>query len=209
LSTGLYNNKGILRGTAGKHTGKMPVLRGFTLVELILVMVVICIVLAITSPSLRGFFASRQTADLATNFLYLTKYARSQAIVQGRPYRLNVDNGTFWLTAQENGNFVALGNDMGRRFDLPDGATLTLNIQTQEDDKTTTPGSTLAQLQTNARQQSSAAGQPELYLQFYPSGRCEQASVQIVGKQGEVFNIVCPSATESFRILSPSERPAS
>jgi len=97
---------------------------GFTLMELILVLVVIGVVLAISSPSLRGFFASRGTADAAATMLSLTKYARTEAVSRGRPCRLNIDtqSGAYWLTVQDAGRYVPLDNEMGQRFQLPEGA---------------------------------------------------------------------------------------
>ena len=79
--------------------------RGFTLLELILVMVILSTVLAMAAPSLRGFFASRKTHDTAAQILALTQFARSQAISEGIVYRLNFDTRqrTYWLTAQQAG----------------------------------------------------------------------------------------------------------
>jgi len=33
------------------------------------------------------------------------------------------------------------------------------------------------------------------------------ATIEIRGKGGEVFQVTCPSATESFRVITPSEAP--
>ena len=77
---------------------------GFTLLELILVMVILSTVLAMAAPSLRGFFGSRKTNDTASQILSLTQFARSQAISEGIIYRLNFDTRerTYWLTAQKS-----------------------------------------------------------------------------------------------------------
>ena len=64
---------------------------GLTLLELVLVMVIICTILAMAAPSLRGFFTSRETSDAAAQIVALTHLARSQAITEGRVYRLNLD----------------------------------------------------------------------------------------------------------------------
>ena len=66
--------------TRRTHHGKV---RGFTLLELILVMVILSTVLAMAAPSLSGFFGSRQTHDTAAQILALTQLARSQAISEG------------------------------------------------------------------------------------------------------------------------------
>ena len=152
-------------------------------------LVVVSVVLALSAPWLRGFFASRQTADAATTVLSLTQWARSQAVAQGRPYRLNVDSssGTYWLTAQQAGAYVAPDSDMGRHFHLPEGAT--------------------AQVRPDSTEPAQPAESAKDYLQFYPSGRNDPGSIEIVGRQGEVYLVSAPSATEPFRVISPSEAP--
>lgn len=156
---------------------------GFTLMELLLVLVVISVVLAISAPSLRGFFASRQTADAATTVLALTKSARSEAVTQGRTCRLNLNasTGEFWVTVQEAGAFVPAGFPLGQRFRVPEGAALAMHGSSG----------------------SSAPAAP--YVQFYPGGRSDVATIEIRGKRDDVFLVTCPSATEPFRVISPSE----
>lgn len=153
------------------------VLAGFTLLELVLVMVVMCTVLAMAAPSLRGFFASRQTADAAAQILALTRLARTQAVAEGRTYRLNVDveAGTYWLTAQEGGAFKQLQTEFGRVFSLPEGTRITWQETSQQ----------LSQE----------------HIQFYPNGRTDATTVRLTGRQGEVVEITCPSATELFRVI--------
>ena len=86
-------------------------------------MVIICTVLAMAAPSLRGFFASRRTADAAAQIVALTRLARSRAVAEGRIYRLNLDvaGETYWLTVQQGGVFNNLRSEFGRFFSLPEG----------------------------------------------------------------------------------------
>jgi len=149
--------------------------------ELVLVLVVISVVLALSAPSLRGFFASRQTADAAVRMLALTKWARSEAVSRGCLCRLNFDPaaGAFWLTVQSGGQFIPADRDLGRRFQLPEGAEVVLR--------------------------SDSADPTAPYLQFYPNGRSDVATIEIRGRQGDVYQIVAPSATEPFRVVTPSE----
>lgn len=75
---------------------------GFTLIELVLVMALLAIVLAISSPSLSRFFKSRNLESEARRFMALTRAAQSRAVSEGVPmvirletkqraYRLNAD----------------------------------------------------------------------------------------------------------------------
>jgi len=154
---------------------------GFTLLELILVMVIICMVLGMAAPSLRNFFASRQTADAAAQLVALAEYARSQAVAEGRPYRLNLDldAGTYWLTAQEQGAYEDLASEFGRVFHLPEGVAATWI--------------------------GSAAEAPPQFIAFLPDGRNQAVGLRLSGRQGEVFDVVCPSPTETFRVEIPEE----
>ena len=152
-----------------------------TLLELVLVMVIICTVLAMAAPSLRGFFGSRRTADAAAQIVALTRFARTQAAAEGTVYRLNLDprEGTYWLTRAEAGTFVKLSTEFGRTFSLPDG--------------------------TVARWESQPGDPPRDAIEFHPDGRTDAAALHLSGRRGEVFEIVCLSPAERFRVVAPSE----
>ena len=153
---------------------------GFTLLELVLVLLLISVVLAMAAPSLRGFVRARQTADAASQLLAMTQWARSQAAAEGRSYRLNVDAqaGAYWLSVERGGAFVELDGEYGRHFRLPDG--VAAGLETPADDSAD-------------------------YIQFHPNGRCDEATIELRGRQGEVFRVTCDSATERFRIASAEE----
>src|ERR1051325_10767326 len=65
--------------------------RAFTLIELILVMAMLLIVLAVSFPSLKGFFRGRDLDSEARRFLSLTRYGQSRAISEGVPMSLWID----------------------------------------------------------------------------------------------------------------------
>jgi len=66
-------------------------LQAFTLIELILVMTLLAIVLAISSPSLSKFFKGRGLDNEARRFLALTRQAQSRAVAEGVPMVLWFD----------------------------------------------------------------------------------------------------------------------
>ncbi|MBE0535375.1 MAG: prepilin-type N-terminal cleavage/methylation domain-containing protein [Phycisphaerae bacterium] len=151
--------------------------QAFTLLELILVMVILSTVLAMAAPSLRGFFASRQTHDAAGQILSLIQLAGSQAVSQGATYRLNFETveGTYWLTARQGGAFEELGTEFGRRFSLPRDTTVEL---------------------TGAGQDAGLD-----YVSFTPQGTCTPATITLMDRRGEKVRLICPSATETFSIV--------
>jgi type II secretion system protein H len=156
--------------------------RAFTLLELILVLAIIAIAVGMAVPRLHGFARGRQTAQCAEQMVALTRYARSQAITRGVPYRLNIDpgNGTYWLTVQQDdGQFVQFANNVGFQFKAPEGTRLNWNAPMQQD------------------------GQ---YIQFQPNGRVDPAEIQILSSDGQTYVIGCLSATEMYKVLTPQEQ---
>ncbi len=171
------------RGRSGRAPGltAAPGRRGFTLLELIIVLGLVGVLLGLAAPSLKGFMGTRQTAEAADQILALTELASSQAAALGSPYRLNFDDKTnmYWLTVQQQGQFVDLGTEFGRRFEVPVGGTITLRRP--------------------------AGVEARSYIEFQPSGRSEEVTIELRGQRGEVYQVVCDSATEAFHVVSPSE----
>lgn len=83
--------------------------RGFTLIELILVMTLLLILFSVTLPSFKSFFHGRDVDSEARRFVALTRYGQSRAISEGLPMMLWVNrvDGTYGLRAQ---NGFALNN---------------------------------------------------------------------------------------------------
>jgi len=150
---------------------------GFTLLELILVMVILSTVLAMAAPSLRGFFGSRKTHDTAAQILALTQFARSQAICEGIIYRLNFDTRkrTYWLTAQKSGTFEKLETEVGQVFNLPKDIVMELKGVDEEDDK--------------------------MFLSFTPQGTVTAGTIRLIDRRGLVLEVTCPTVTELFSIV--------
>lgn len=154
---------------------------GFTLLELILVMLILSTVLAMAAPSLRGFFGSRQSQDAAAQILALTQFARSQAISEGVVYRLNFDtkDRVYWLTAWKSGSFQELQTEFGQVFTLPRDMIMELEDAEKED------------------------GEP--YVEFTPQGTVTAATIRLIDRGGRALEVTCPTVTESFSIVE-SER---
>jgi type II secretion system protein H len=153
---------------------------GFTLLELIIVLVIVCTALALAAPSLRGFWTGSQTKDTVHHLLALARWARSQAAADGRVFRLylNRQEGTFWLAAEDGGAFAPLGSDFGRIHSVPAASTLEL----------TTLGGT---------------GQE--FIDFYPDGWATPAQIRIVDPHGEMIQIASRSPTERFEVVDGTE----
>ena len=77
------------RAAAGSST--TAALRGFTLVELVVVMTLLVTVIALASPSLAGFFRGRAVEAEARRFMSLTRLGQSRAASEGIPMILWID----------------------------------------------------------------------------------------------------------------------
>ena len=154
---------------------------GFTLLELILVMVIICTALALAAPSLNGWARGSKMRDQVDQFIALTQFARTQAISTATVHRLQIDGaarGYYVLIQDADGQFVQLNTEMGQQFQLPDEFSLKMT-----DD----------------------SGQNRDFVDFYPTGRTDPATVVITAPDGDSKTIQCPSPTEAFRLVNPGD----
>jgi type II secretion system protein H len=158
---------------------------GFTLFELVLVLLVVALIAATVVPAMRNFAHGRRLGDAATQIVALANYARTQAIAEGKTYRLNLDMsaGTYALTARTYDAFEDLGNDYGELFQVPEGMRLDCNFSPQQDG---------------------------LYVTFHPNGRTDAGDqpagvdslvIKLVDDDGNQKQIVCQSPTELFQIV--------
>ena len=154
----------------------------FTLIELLLVLAILAIIVAIVAPKLRGFTVGRATNNTASNILAMTHYARTQAVVEGRTYRLNYDPNakSLYLTYENAGAITAPGSDFGSPLTIADGISLDTDIPKQTD------------------------GQ---YIEFHATGRTDPAIIKLTDSFGSTIAVQCASPTEAFRILEGSEVP--
>jgi prepilin-type N-terminal cleavage/methylation domain-containing protein len=189
---------------------------GFTLIELILVMLIIAIAAAVVAPALGRFTAGRSVDNLSRQIVGLARYARVQAISEARTYRLNFDQGTrqFWLTADSGaGTFTPLKDDFSSRYTAPDGIRLQVQITPQPNTNLLVP-QTVQQQQVPQSptslngQQAGAAGaimqnlhtQGD-YIEFQSTGRSDPATITLTDAGGHTIQVACPSATEMFEVV--------
>jgi len=105
--------------------------KGFTFVELMLVVIIIGVLASISTPLFRRTFNDIQLANASQEIVSLTRYARQKAIVERNLYRLNLDSykNSYWLTkcdlsAESKDEFQKLEGKFGRHRRLPKGIKL-------------------------------------------------------------------------------------
>lgn len=150
---------------------------GFTLLELVLVLVVICAITAIAVPSLRGWREGARLRDSAGELVAMTRWARSQAVTTATVHRLEVDaaDGTFRVTMREGETFSEIKSDFGRSFRLPSGLRIAL---------------------------TNDVGAPAASVDFYPTGRTQPARATLRADDGRELVVECRTAAEEFRIVA-------
>jgi prepilin-type N-terminal cleavage/methylation domain-containing protein len=94
--------------------------RGFTLIELILVMAVLTTVLAIAAPRLSSFMWGRNLQEEGRRLFALSRYGRSLAVSQSTPMRLwvNPEERSYGLTPNEG---YTLEDEKEFLYQLPEG----------------------------------------------------------------------------------------
>ena len=145
-------------------------------------MVIIAIALSAVAPKLRGWSRGRDLRDAADQFVYLTRYARSQAVSDGLNYRLTIDPqaGTYQLTKLDGVKYVQAKADFGEVQQIPSG----YHIEMLPQPGTTTISNT---------------------IDFFPSGRTQMAQVRFTAANGDVVKVACPSAAEEFAVVTNSQ----
>ena len=148
--------------------------RGFTLIEMILVLLLIAVVAGIVTPNLRNFSAGAKLRDSADQFLALTRLARVQAISTGQVHRVTLDTaGNRCVVAAEQGQELKeISAGMDGSFIIPDGV----------------------QIQMNDPQRT-----PKNYVQFFPNGRTQAAKVRFSMTNSNAYiEVECVAPAEGF-----------
>jgi prepilin-type N-terminal cleavage/methylation domain-containing protein len=92
-----------------------PPSRGFTLIELIMVMVILTAIMTVVSPSLNKFFRGTIINDEARRILGVTHLARHEAISSGMPMQVWFDLENQWFGVRElSGLNAGSGNPLNQ-----------------------------------------------------------------------------------------------
>jgi len=156
--------------------------RGFTLIELILVMAVLVIAVAMTTPTLAYLFRGRLLGEEGRRLLALTRHARSQAVSLAVPMQI-------WIEP-----------DTGQYGLQPDGGYATDDIETLE--------FTLANGITFGIDDSELGNDNRVTLRFLPDGSIDEKgakSVTLDAKNGKSVALVLKGQTEGYVLEATGE----
>ena len=154
--------------------------RGFTLLELILVMLIIGLMLTVVVPSMGGLLKSQRLDQCARTIAGLLKEARVRAAGEVKPYRLVIEteDNTCWLEALTSQGFERPEASHGKILELGDDMLLALEGGTEEGTR--------------------------LMVRVEPDGMAELAQFTITRKQdGKQLAVYCRTPTEAFIVGPP------
>lgn len=151
--------------------------KAFTLLELILIMIILCTVLAMAAPSLRGFFSSRQLNDISEQILAMTRYAKVQAVFESRYYRVNFDpyERFYWISSLRASQYERLDTNFGNVYSIPTEIDMSFDNVSYDNGI--------------------------YYFEFDPGGYSKEAAVRLKDNQDNVQEVVCYSPAENYEIV--------
>ena len=149
---------------------------GFTLLELVIVVILVAIVMALSVPRLSGTLGSTGITAGTRQVASMLRYARGRAVMDRLRYRvdLDLDAGEYWLTCEEDpikkrGAFKPVGGNLGRRRSLPGSATFGEFHNGAKE------------LRSSRDEDGSIRGDG---IVFYPDGRGDPARLVVQGREG-------------------------
>ena len=148
--------------------------KGFTFIELMLVVITVGIILGFSIPLFRRTLINLQLENLTQSIAKLMKYGQERAIVERARYRINFDfdEGKYWLTMESDSlsptKFQKVGGRFGRIYEVPNG----ISIEGTENK-----------------------------LTFYPDGRADKLSIYLTNQSQTTYTLTTQKNIWGVRIL--------
>lgn len=153
-----------------------PKARGFTLLELLLVLLIIATMMAVVAPALRRLGQRSRLDAAAVLLVSLLNEARTRAITQGTPCQAVVDPSTrrCWLAARGAGGFARPAAAHGRVHALDPRLAFAWSGPVRPSGDFT--------------------------IQFEPDGRVQVGRITVSEGSGRSIAVTCRSPAEPYRI---------
>ena len=206
--------------TWGLHPARS---KGFTLIEVMIVLALIAILSSIAMPSLRGFAASTRLKSTARAIQDILNFARDMAITERAAYLVVFDlsSNRYWLASNETFNPAdpstpVTANPSRIQSALPSAANQAATVlQSSIPSRTNAvlgiaqkPGHDvrLARMITNHNFQTVQMDTGVDYIYFSPTGSSEDTVLYIQDQRGQTMSIVVENATGRIRLQKINSR---
>lgn len=196
------------------HTGRV---RGFTLVELTVVVILIGVMLSVVLPEMRGTYEDALLRKTARTLVSACSLAHSQAITTGRQARLHLDakKGAYRIetfapaSKGKPGGFTAVEN-------LPDAAgawdprielrLLPVEPAEEEMEPRESHSRSYSRSQPHERDDAGerpAAPQSQEWLKFQPDGTTDPVRIALQDRAGFGMALILNPVTSRIRVTDP------
>jgi prepilin-type N-terminal cleavage/methylation domain-containing protein len=145
-------------------------LKGFTLIELVIVLLLLGFLLLLTFPNFRDFITPGDLKRAILGFVGTLRYAQSQAATTKHRYRLNiaVKDNAFWVSLEGDiGKFSRDPSSRGKVTHLPAGVSF-MDVYQPERGK---------------------VKEGTAYVEFSPTGWAEECTIHFRKSDQEVFTL--------------------
>jgi len=184
------------RGADGASAPSLPLARGFTLIEMILVMALLVIAVSFVAPQLSGFFRGRTLKSEARQIISLMHEGQSRAVSGGVPMVLWFDTKEQKYGLEEEPGYADKDPD-AVEFKLEDN----LQLEIPQDDPSATSQMTTAGADT------ARAGLPQ--INFLPDGSIADTSpqtVRIVSRSGATLSLTQTRDRSQYEITTTTNQ---
>ena len=171
-----------------ENTKRIPNNGGFTLMELIVVVIILAMMTAGVTPMFRDSLRSLKRHRVVDEFVAVMQHAHERAILDGVPYRfyVNEDDDTYWVTRFEKRN--EKGEDVYEPFEnlgRPKSITEFVDIR-----------------RVTARLERDDDGK---FIVFYPTGSSDEARIGLYRREGKPVIIKTKQRAGQFEITDQED----